>query len=266
MAYWIVGVIGFVLGWRVGHPFIGVAAGMFLGGLLSEYWKAQFPGAGQGGQRGFIEPLFAYLGALTKADGWVSEAEIAATEQLMQRMRLTPQQREMAISRFTQGKQPGFAVNQSIGEMRAWCQGRRDHAYILIDLVLDILGVDGPPVPPKLQLLRTLAAALSIHEREWIALAAVKGYAWAVPGASRQQRHAPPPRQDVASAPDPYAVLGITRDAGEREIKRAYRKLISEHHPDKLGDVPDSLRRRAEERAREINAAYERVKAAKGFK
>ena len=43
------------------------------------------------------------------------------------------------------------------------------------------------------------------------------------------------------------------------EIKRAYRKLISQHHPDKLGNVPDELKRRAEERAREINAAYEKI-------
>ena len=61
-------------------------------------------------------------------------------------------------------------------------------------------------------------------------------------------------------------MLGLSRDANEREIKRAYRKLISQHHPDKLGDVPDELKRRAEERAREINAAYERVKAERGFK
>ena len=65
---------------------------------------------------------------------------------------------------------------------------------------------------------------------------------------------------------DPYTVLGIERDAGEREIKRAYRKLISQHHPDKLGDVPDELKRRAEDRAREINAAYERIKSERRFK
>ena len=65
---------------------------------------------------------------------------------------------------------------------------------------------------------------------------------------------------------DPYAVLAIDRTANESEIKRAYRKLMSQHHPDKLGDVPDELKRRAEERAREINAAYERVKAERGLK
>ena len=65
---------------------------------------------------------------------------------------------------------------------------------------------------------------------------------------------------------DPYAVLAIDRTANEQEIKRAYRKLMSQHHPDKLGDVPDELKRRAEERAREINAAYERIKGERGFK
>jgi DnaJ like chaperone protein len=55
-------------------------------------------------------------------------------------------------------------------------------------------------------------------------------------------------------------------DANEREVKRAYRKLISQHHPDKLGDVPEELKRRAEERAREINTAYEKIQALRGFK
>jgi len=73
-------------------------------------------------------------------------------------------------------------------------------------------------------------------------------------------------RGTAPSGPDPYAILGVERDADDRAIKRAYRKLISEHHPDRLGDLPEDLRLRAEKRAGEINAAYERIKAERGFK
>jgi DnaJ like chaperone protein len=55
--------------------------------------------------------------------------------------------------------------------------------------------------------------------------------------------------------------------ADERTIKQAYRRLMSQHHPDKLGsEVPDEVKRRSEQRSREINAAYERIKSERGLK
>jgi DnaJ like chaperone protein len=101
-----------------------------------------------------------------------------------------------------------------------------------------------------------LCWALGVSDHELAALSAMKGYAGPRPsGYGPRGPSAQPP------AIDPYAVLGIERTANERDIKRAYRKLMSQHHPDKLGDVPDELKRRAEDRAREINTAYERIKS-----
>ena len=68
-----------------------------------------------------------------------------------------------------------------------------------------------------------------------------------------------------ASSADAYAALGITPSASPAEIKRAYRKLISQNHPDKLAarGLPESMRAVAEERSREINSAYDLIKAAR---
>lgn len=72
----------------------------------------------------------------------------------------------------------------------------------------------------------------------------------------------PPPGSAVA---DPYAVLGLPASAGDDEIRDAYRRLISEHHPDKVRARGGSAREiaMAERRASEINAAYEKIVAAR---
>jgi DnaJ like chaperone protein len=59
--------------------------------------------------------------------------------------------------------------------------------------------------------------------------------------------------------------LGVTPESSAAEIKRAYRKLISQNHPDKLAarGLPESMRAVAEERSREINSAYDLIKAAR---
>lgn len=219
--------------------------------------------------RSFVDPLFGLIGAMAKADGRVSESEIAAVEQLMQRMGLSTAQRHEAIACFNAGKTPGFVVDRAIRDLRSWCLGRRDHAYVLIDVLLDVVFSDGHGTEPRMQLMRRMCSALGVQEREIAVLAAMKGHIWNTTGQSYSYRHgggtaAPPPPQTGGA--DPYAVLGVERGIDECGLKRAWRKLMSEHHPDKLGDVPAPLRQRAEQRARDINTAYERIKAERGFR
>lgn len=213
---------------------------------------------------GYIDPLFALLGAVAKSDGRVSEAEIAVAERLMGRLGLDAAQRQRAIARFNAGKQPGFDVGLAIGELKAWCGGRRDLAFPVIDMVVETVLAEGGVSAEKLKILRRLAWSLGVTEMDLVAMMAMKGYAWTPPGAGAGASGYEPPRRQ-ASGPDPYAVLGVPRSADARTIKRAYRKLIGEHHPDRLGNLPDDMRRRAEQRAGEINAAYERIQSERGF-
>lgn len=246
----------------------GAVLGFIFDNMRYSQRKNATPEAG-----GFVGPLFTLLGAVAKSDGRVSEQEIAIAERLMTRMNLDAELRKQAVVSFNVGKQPEFDVTRTIAELRNWVGLRRDHAFPVLDVVIETVLAEGNPPPEKMSILRQLAFALRISDMELMALMAMKGYAWnAGPGGPRggnQQYgsgggYVPPQR--TPQGPDPYAVLGIDRNADERAIKRAYRKLISEHHPDRLGDLPEDMRKRAESRASEINAAYDRIKEQRGFK
>jgi DnaJ like chaperone protein len=264
--------IGAVLGMWFTHnvlgAFIGGALGFMFDASRQQQQRRRTPAQG-----GYVAPLFTLIGAVAKADGRISEAEIAIAERLMSRMSLDQDQRRVAIDAFNEGKQPEFSANEVIDELRQWVGHRRDHAFPVIDVIIETVLAEGNPSPEKMAILRQLAFALRVSDMELMALMAMKGYAWNATGGSRSYGGAGqgggggyvPPQRNT-QGPDPYAVLGIQRDADDRAIKRAYRKLISEHHPDRLGDLPDDMRRRAESRASEINAAYERIKAERGFK
>jgi DnaJ like chaperone protein len=254
---------------------IGHLPGAITGGIIGFIFdnlrhtqrKHAIPEAG-----GFVGPLFTLLGAVAKSDGRVSEAEIAVAERLMSRMNLDTELRKQAAASFNAGKQPEFDVTSTITELRNWVGLRRDHAFPVLDVVIETVLSEGNPPPEKMAILRQLAFALRISDMELMALMAMKGYAWNAGGGQRgysQGSHGgggyvPPQRS--AQGPDPYAVLGIDRSVDDRAVKRAYRKLISEHHPDRLGDLPEDMRKRAESRASEINAAYDRIKEQRGFK
>jgi DnaJ like chaperone protein len=118
------------------------------------------------------------------------------------------------------------------------------------------VSADGQVHPAEHALLLRVARRLGLTERDLARLEALLGSA-------------------AASSPDTserllgaaYAALGVSADASEAEIKRAYRKMIRENHPDRLAanGLPEGMRAIAEERAREINAAYDRIKKARQF-
>ena len=67
---------------------------------------------------------------------------------------------------------------------------------------------------------------------------------------------------------DAYAALGLEQSVDDKALKRAYRKLMSENHPDKLiaQGVPEDMIRLATERSQEIQAAYDMIRKSRGLK
>lgn len=68
------------------------------------------------------------------------------------------------------------------------------------------------------------------------------------------------PAAGASDKSGPYRELGLGADASDAEVDAAYKRLISQYHPDKYVAAAPELRAQAERRARELNAAYDRIK------
>jgi DnaJ like chaperone protein len=84
----------------------------------------------------------------------------------------------------------------------------------------------------------------------------------------QQAAHRPEPRPAVDRVAQAYEVLGVARDASAGEVTKAYRRLMNQNHPDKLvaKGLPESMMKVAEEKTRQIRAAYELLRDARGMR
>ncbi|HOW77179.1 MAG TPA: co-chaperone DjlA [Candidatus Competibacteraceae bacterium] len=230
----------------------------------------------------FYATAFQMMGHIAKADGRISEREIAAARAIMDHLQLTPGQRQSAIDCFTEGKQSEFAVETAMASFQRAC---RDHPAMLqqwLELLLNVAYADGGLHPQTHARLLDITDRLGIHRlqfetlhtlfraQRWAHQSKANGFGGAggYSGAqSEQQTHSRRPTTAVNSLSQAYTVLGLKRDANPDEIKLAYRRLIKQHHPDKLASksVSSAEMARATEKTREITAAYERIREAHGF-
>lgn len=259
--------VGAALGLALGRTLSALMLGALIGWVVDTTRHQQ---RRMRAQRQFVAPLFALLGTLAKADGRVSEAEIGAAERMMQRFGLDAAQRAEAIARFNAGKQPGFQRAQVLAELHRICASQPQLAFAVLDVLAEVAYAEGVASPAGFEILREAAHALGAADMQLMAILMMRGYAVPQGGAGARGwagARQPGGRPGAARSAglDPYAVLGVERSQDDSSIRRAYRKLISQYHPDRLGDMPEELRRRAERRATEINTAWEAVKAERGI-
>lgn len=202
-----------------------------------------------------IDSTFAVMGALCKVDSVVTRDEIRVVEQIFQMLRLNDEQRAQARAAFNRGKQADFDIDAALDEFGKLSRGRAPLLQLFLQLQVMAVAADGHVDPAEHALLVRIARRLGLREADVSQLEALLRSATAGPSGSR----AAPTADRLADA---YTALGITKEASGAEVKRAYRKLISENHPDKLASrgLPDSMRPVAEERSREINSAYDLIK------
>lgn len=257
MAWWgklIGGTLGFFLGGPLGAV-LGAAMGHQYDGGLGRIGTGTGYAYQERTQLAFFTATFSVMGHLAKADGHVSPSEISMAKSLMHQMRLNAAQRKAAIELFNQGKQAGFPFEEAVAQFRQECHRRTTLLQMFLEIQIQAAMADGRIDTAERKVLLRAGEILGFAPAQVEQLLGMAG-----------GRSAPGSKTGVPDLRQCYTTLGIGRDASDAEVKRAYRRLTSQHHPDKLVSkgLPDEMIKLATEKTRQIREAYEQIRDSRG--
>lgn len=251
------GAFGFLLGGPLGG-LVGVAFGHnFDKGMERVAASMGFePGDQQRVQTAFFTATFSVMGHVAKADGRVTPDEIRMARAVMDHLQLDATLRSAAEKLFNEGKRSDFPLDDVLQQFRKEVGRRTTLTQMFMEIQLQSAYADGTLHAAEKKILHHVANVLGISPSLYEQLESmVKNSAGQVGGATSQR-----PTLDGA-----YKTLGIAREASDAEVKRAYRRLTSQHHPDKLvaKGLPEEMMKIAAEKTHQIRTAYETIQAAR---
>jgi DnaJ like chaperone protein len=256
--YLIAGSVGAILGILIGHFFdLGLATHLSRPHLLYHSEKRTIV------QKLFFKATFCLMGHIAKADGRVSEREIEMAERLMDEMRLKSAQKKLAKKFFMEGKQADFHFDELLRQLDQACHDNRELLHLFLDIQYRAAQVDGLSIN-KIRLLDRVFTQLGfspLHQQ-------YRFYDEA--SFDTKQRHTSSQTQKQSSyAPldQAYALLEVTPKITKTELKRAYRRLLSRNHPDRLiaQGLPEAMIKMANDKTFKIRKAYELICQQRGW-
>lgn len=248
--------IGFIAGYYLLGLF-GALLGLFFGSFIDRL-RAYGAGAMNPLQNAlrqavFMESVFILMGKLAKADGVVTQDEIDHVEAFMQKLGMTAEHRADAINWFKMGTDPAFDIVPACNRFMDVCGNTRNLKQVLLVYLITLAFADGDFHPAEQALLKQIAAHLGYDEAAFRQILEM---------VLNQAQMGAGKANPVDALNEAYKALGVAKDSSDAVIKRAYRKLISQYHPDKLmgQGVPEDMIKMATEQAKEIQLAYDLIK------
>lgn len=255
--------------------FIGLLVGGFISFKLSGGLVGQLSGFGNvRGVTGikterqsiFFKTAFTLMGKIAKADGRVSEQEVAHVEQFMQQLNMSANHRKQAISYFKTGSTSDYKIESLIQEFNAATATSPNLKQMLMVYLLRVAVADGELHQNETTLIRSIAQQLGYSEQAFAQLMAMVQGQDQFAGGGYSSRSGAYTSQNAIDAA--YQALGVNKSNTDSEIKKAYRRLVREYHPDKLmgQGLPEAMIKEATERSQEIQTAYDLIKKNRGMK
>ena len=262
MGWWgtlIGGTVGFFFGGPLG-ALLGAAVGHGLGKTTSIGTQGYFGFEEQERvQTAFFTTTFSIMGHLATVDGKVSREEIAAVERIMAHMRLRPEQQQAAVNLFNLGKRADFPLDETLEQFRKECHGRRDIVRMFLEILVTTAMADGELTASEYRVLSYVCERVRFPRAEFEHMVSVMQteYYGGETGEFSDRS-----TRSEGRVKDAYGVLGLPEGARDEEIKKAYRNLLNQYHPDKLVSkgLPEEMMKFATEKTRQIKAAYDLIR------
>jgi DnaJ like chaperone protein len=286
MSYW-GKIIGAIIGMAI-FKLPGAILGLIVGHMFDVNYARDF--SRQGGfarffsskeqiqkQAVFFHALFSALGHICKVDGQVTPDEIKVASRLMDDMKLHGELRNEAQQAFREGKSKDFPLQEMLETFKQYAHGRRDILQVFLEILIAAACADGRVTEGEMRVLQTVAGSLGFNAADLQFLVATfeagerfrrgSGFHQQHSGQHKHQRQYHQNYNSQTALSDAYKILGISDKQDDKEIKHAYKKLMSQHHPDKLAakGLPEQAMDMAKKRAQEIQAAYALIKEKRGF-
>lgn len=264
-------IIGAIIGFKFGG-FFGGLFGLWLGHKIDKKLDLNNNNIShEEKQRFFYDATFLVMGNVAKADGVVSQQEINQAKQVMQRFGLNSTQTKQAQELFNQGKEDDFDLDEILVSFRNIVGPRNSLAMMFLEIQISAALADGViSTAEKIILLKVcdaIGVPAALFEQMIGMMSAAgnfknHGNTHSSRGSYGQTQNAQP---SLAQA---YQVLGAKETDSDSIVKKCYRKLMSEHHPDKLQakGLPEEMLKMAQEKTHSIKKAYDIIKAHRGFK
>lgn len=254
-------IVGAVLGFYY-FGFFGALAAFFLGSMVDRSIMYGLGGVNPLSRAHreavFLGTVFTLMGKIAKADGQISQNEIDHVEQLFNKLGMTPEHRQQSISLFKKGAAQDFDIKPTLNEFMKVCGHTNSLRQMLLVYLIVMALADGHLNPAEESLLIEIARHLGYSEDAFKHIFAM---------VTNQSHFAGGQPTSANALEDAYKALGVSKDSTDHEVKRAYRKLMSQYHPDKLmgQGVPEDMIAVATAQAQEVQIAYELIKKNRGI-
>lgn len=212
-------------------------------------------------QSAFFTATFFMMGHISKVDGRVSQDEIVVAQHVMRQMNLNAQQKKVAINLFEQGKNQDIQVHEVLEQFRKECHRRRNLMQMFLEILVMTALADGDLHKSEEEALWETAHTLGFSKADFRHILQ-RGQAQQHYQQNRRSQNSRSSDRGRLNLRDAYQLLGITATASDQEVKKAYRRQMNQHHPDKLVSkgLPQEMMDIANQKTQDIKAAYELIK------